>query len=114
MPSISLNRKPQKIGGSSSQFGSLASIRTGTKVFDCGNLLANTSATTTVTVTGVTITDTGAAVLVTSSDAAQNASIVLKGYISAADTVTISVINPTALAIDPASATYRVAVLNFI
>ena len=80
-----------------------------TKVHDFGLIAAHTEASTTVTVAGASTSGTPT-VIVTPS--ANTAGIALKGVVTAKDTVTIYALNTTAAGIDPASATYRVTVLQ--
>lgn len=82
---------------------------TGTKTHDFGNILAHTEASTTVTVTGARTTDTPS-VIVTPS--ANTAGVHYKGVVTANDTVTLYALNTTAAAIDPASTTFRIVVLQ--
>lgn len=95
-------------GGTSGSYYHLSAALSGSKTHDFGNITAVNTATTTLTVTGATAGD---AVIVTPSTALE-AGIVVYGYVSAADTVTIVANNPTAGAIDPASRTYYVTVLR--
>ncbi len=80
----------------------------GSKTHDFGNITAVNTDTTTLTVTGA---QTGDSVIVNPSTAIE-AGIVVYGYVSAADTVTLVANNPTAGAINPASRTYYVTVLK--
>lgn len=80
----------------------------GSKTHDFGNITAVNTDTTTLTITGA---QTGDSVIVNPSTALE-AGIVVYGYVSAADTVTIVANNPTAGAINPASRTYYVTVLK--
>lgn len=82
---------------------------TATKVHDFGNILAHAESSTTVTIIGVRSTDTPT-VLVTPS--VNTAGIHYKGVVTADDTVTLYALNTTAAAIDPASTTFRVLVLQ--
>ncbi len=77
-------------------------------IIDFPSIAAAGQATSAVTVTGARA---GAGVTVASS-AAPTAGIVLDGYVSAADTVTVRATNITAAPVDPASATYVVTVFN--
>lgn len=81
----------------------------GTVVYDFGSIAAHTEASTTLPVRGVRALNTPT-VLVTPS--ANTAGIVYKGIVTADDTVTIYALNTTAAPIDPASATFRVTVLQ--
>lgn len=80
---------------------------TGAKTHDFGNILAQTEATTTLAVVGVR---SGDDVHVTA--ATQVAGLGVFGYVSADDTVTIVRFNYSAGAIDPASGSFRVVVLQ--
>ena len=81
---------------------------TGTGTIDYGSIAAGAVGTGTVTVTGAVVGDS-VAVGVPSTF---NTGLLAFGYVSAADTVTIRVINGTAGAIDPASGTYRATVVR--
>lgn len=89
-------------------------VWSGAFVFDFPNIAANSTQTTTVSLPGVVTGATNQQVMVTSSDAAQNRDIHFKGFVSANNVVTICATNPTVGAIDPASATYRVTVMQII
>ena len=95
-------------GGSVGSYYHMTKALSGSKTHDYGSIGAVATATTTLTVTGAAAGDT---VLVTPSTALE-AGIVVYGYVSAADTVTIVANNPTAGAIDPASRTYYVSVIK--
>jgi len=95
-------------GGSVGAYYHLTRILAGSTTHDFANITAVNTATTTVTVTGA---QTGDSVIVNPSTALE-AGIVVYGYVSAADTVTIVANNPTAGAINPASRTYYVTVLK--
>lgn len=82
---------------------------TATKTHDFGSINAHTELSTTVTVTGARTMDTPT-VLVTPS--ANTAGIHYKGVVTGDDTVTLYALNTTALAIDPASTTFRIVVLQ--
>ena len=95
-------------GGTSGSYFHLVKALSGSTTFDFPNIGAVATSTTTVTVTGAAGGDT---VLVTPSTALE-AGLVVYGYVSAADTVTIVANNPTAAAINPASRTYYVSVIK--
>lgn len=95
-------------GGTSGSYYHLTRALAGSKVHDFASITAVNTATTTLTVTGA---QTGDSVIVNPSTALE-AGIVVYGFVSAADTVTIVANNPTAGAIDPASRTYYVTVLK--
>lgn len=82
---------------------------TGTKTHDFGSINAHTESSTTVTVTGARALDTPT-VLITPS--LNTAGIAYKGVVTADDTVTLYALNTTAAAIDPASTTFRVVVMQ--
>lgn len=86
-----------------------SSSLTNTKTHDFGNINAHTEASTTVTVEGANTTGTPV-VLVTPS--VNTAGIHYKGVVTGIDTVTLYALNTTAGAIDPASTTFRVTVLQ--
>ncbi len=75
---------------------------------DFGSVAAGSEASLTVTVEGAR---QGDAVLVTPPSTLNTGLVVSKAYVSADDTVTVVVYNPTAAAIDPAAATFVVVVL---
>ena len=95
-------------GGTVGSYYHLIKALSGSKVHDFGSIGSVATATTTTTVTGAAAGDT---VLITPSTALE-AGIVVYGYVSAADTITIVANNPTAGAIDPASRTYYVSVIK--
>lgn len=95
-------------GGTAGSYYHLTRALANSKVHDFASIAAVNTATTTVTVTGA---QTGDSVIVNPSTALE-AGLVVYGYVSAADTVTIVANNPTAGAIDPASRTYYVTVLK--
>jgi hypothetical protein len=80
-----------------------------TATLDFASIAANSSGTLTITVTGAATGDSVAIGL----PASPTAGIVFVGYVSSANTVTITAFNVTAGAIDPASASYRATVYQF-
>lgn len=80
-----------------------------TATLDFGSIAAQDTADLTVTLTGAA---TGDAVAI-GPPSGLEADIVVFGFVSAADTVTVRAANPTGASIDPASATYRVTVFGF-
>lgn len=82
---------------------------TATKTHDFGNILAHAESSTTVTVTGARTDDTPTVLV---GPSINTAGIHYKGIVTADDTVTLYALNTTALAIDPASTTFRVTVLQ--
>ena len=80
---------------------------TGSLIFDFGNILAQSQATTTLVVSGTLIGD----VVIVRPTTAVNG-IILDGSVTANGTVTIRAVNYSAGAIDPASQTYRVIVFQ--
>lgn len=84
----------------------VGSVLTGSKTHDFANLVDGARDSTTVTVTGAAFGDYVVGVSV-SVDAAGG---VLSGYVSAANTVTVDLLNETGAALDLASATLRVLV----
>ena len=95
-------------GGTVGSYYHLIKALSGSKVHDFGSIGSIATATTTTTVTGAAAGDT---VLITPSTALE-AGLVVYGYVSAADTITIVANNPTSGSIDPASRTYYVAVIK--
>ncbi len=81
-------------------------VLTGSKTHNFASIVDGARESTTVTVTGAALGDFVVAVSV-SVDAAGG---VLSGYVSAADTVTVDLLNETGGALDLASATLRVLV----
>lgn len=75
---------------------------------DFASAAAATNVTATVTVPGADPKDT----VLVSEVAALGSSLIISGYVSAADTVTVVARNPTGSAIDQASTTYRVTVIK--
>lgn len=84
------------------------SPRTATAVLDFPNITAASQAELTVSVPGATVGQC----VVLGPPAALEAGLAATGYVSAADTVKIRLSNYTAGAINPASATWAVAVLR--
>lgn len=80
----------------------------GSATLNFGSIAAAASADLTITVTGAAANDNVALGL----PAAPAAGIVFFAFVSAADTVTVRAMNITAGAVDPASATYKVAVIK--
>jgi hypothetical protein len=76
--------------------------------FDFPNIAAGNNSTTTVAATGAALGDA----VVVNPDSTLEAGLILYGYVSAANTVTIVASNGTAAAINPASRTYYVAVFK--
>lgn len=110
----------QKLTGSAAKVGALSvgqglanslapalikGLRTGTFVLDIASINGATSAEQTVTITGVAAGDL---VIVMGPDAGLSVAVAItQSFVSAADTVKFRVVNPTAGALDPASATFR-------
>jgi hypothetical protein len=76
------------------------------KVYDPSSLTTLTQTSTTVSCPGVALGD-----YVTVSSSVSNALVTITAYVSAANTVTVLVLNGSAGTIDLASATYRVRVI---
>jgi hypothetical protein len=76
--------------------------------FDCANVVANQSVDTTVSVPGAVL---GAACIVTPL-AALEAGLVMQGRVSAANVVTVRVINATTAAVNPAAVSLSIALIN--
>lgn len=89
----------------------LKRLLSATKVIDFGSIAAGASASDTITVTGAT---TGDAVNITVASAnAAFDKLIIRGYVSATNTVTVSLFNPTGSAIDPPSVSFRATVMGF-
>jgi hypothetical protein len=82
---------------------------TGTVVVDIASVPAASVALTSVPIPGVQVGDT---VFLTPSANPSVAVGILPGYCAVAGTAIFPVVNPTAGALDPASATYRYAILR--
>lgn len=76
----------------------------GTRTLDVGNIAAGTVTTFTITVTGCRVNHGQTVALAAPSGL--NASLLWCGQVTADDTVTVRLYNPTAGGIDPASATW--------
>lgn len=76
--------------------------------FDCANVVANQSVDTTVSVPGCTVGDT---VLVTPL-AALEPGLSIQGRVSAANVVTVRVINATTAAVNPAAVNLSIACIH--
>lgn len=81
----------------------------GSRTYDVGSISAGSTASFTVTVTGCKV-DQGQTVQL-GLPSTFSTSLVPWGFVSANDTVTIVLYNPTGGAIDPASATYTARVM---
>ncbi len=81
-------------------------VLTGSKTHDFASVADGAKATTTVTVTGAALGD----FVVGVSLGVSQAGVLLTGYVSAADTVTVDLHNETGGAVDLASTTLRVLV----
>lgn len=80
-------------------------IRSGTFVHDIASIAASTSAEQTVTIAGVAVGDL---VIVMGPDAGLSVAVAItQAYVSATDTVKFRVVNPSIVALDAASATFR-------
>lgn len=95
-------------GGSGGTYYHLTLALSGNKTHDFASVASLNTQTTTLTVTGAVVGDS---VIVTPSTALE-AGLIIYGYVSAADTVTIVASNASAGAIDPVSRTYYVSVLR--
>ena len=80
----------------------------GSASIDFASISAGAVGTQSVTVTGAKTGD----VVALGPPSGINANLIWSGYVSAADTVTIRLYNPTGGAIDPASATWKVVVFQ--
>jgi len=84
-----------------------SSVLNGTATLDPASLAAAATATATITVTGAAVGD-----FVIVSPGVSLAGLVMTAYVSAADTVTVVLYNPTAGAVDLASSTWKAKVLT--
>jgi hypothetical protein len=96
----------QRMGGQPVPRGQIS----GSATYDAPSIAAGATTTTTVTVAGAALGDMVLGVSL-SVDAG---GLVVSGYVSAANTVTVRLSNPTASAIDIASASLRVRVLKVV
>lgn len=87
----------------------VSKITTSTAILDFGSILAAASADLTISVPGVVSADSVSLGL----PAAPDASIVFNAFVSSAGVVTVRAFNVGAIAVDPASATYRVTCISF-
>jgi hypothetical protein len=94
--------------GTTNDVETLNSVLMNTKTWDPGSVATGSSTTTTVTVTGAALNDT-----VIPSFSLSLSGLMLTGYVSAADTVTVVLANNTAAAVDLGSGTLRAAVLKW-
>ena len=85
-----------------------ARVLRATATLDFPSISAQSQQELTVTVTGAAVGDPA----MVAPPAAPNASLVYWAYVSATNTVTVRAVNPTAGAIDPASASFTVMVLK--
>lgn len=91
----------------------LAPILKGSTTFDFASIASNTSATTTITVTGAAVGDPVALGRPTPTGTGAVTELTFEAFVSATDTVTLNVVNATTGAADLASATYNVVVFKF-
>lgn len=100
-----------RIGGTVTIGGgtAIAKVLSAAATLNFGSILAAASADLTITVTGAAVGDA----VDLGCPTAPDTSIVYNAFVSAADTVTVRAFNVGAIADDPASATYRVAVFHF-
>ncbi len=89
--------------------GTMRAVISTTATLDFGSIAANVSADLTVTLNGARAND----IALVGPPAAPDAEITFTAFVSADDTVTVRAANNSAGAVNPASATYRVVVLNF-
>lgn len=89
----------------------MATKRSATLLQDVASIAAQSTASFTVTVTGVTLTANN--VVKVDWNGGAVAGLILDGHVTAADTVTVQLHNITAGAIDPPSRTYRVEVTTY-
>lgn len=87
----------------------VSTVLTATASLDFSNIVKFTTGELTVTVSGAAVGDVAHA----SPNTTLESGLVWSAYVSAADTVTIRVANVTSANIDPASRTWRVAVVKF-
>lgn len=82
-------------------------VYNGTATIDPASIAAGATATTTITATGAAVGD-----FVIVAPGVSLAGLVMTSYVSAANTVTVVLYNPTAGAIDLASSTWKARVLQ--
>jgi hypothetical protein len=99
MKSLTLN------GGSA-----LTKVLATTVTLNFGSIAAGTTADLTATVSGVAVGDQ-AVVMVTSRNSSMEAGLVVTGFISGANTVTVRMANISAGAVDPANSDYMIRVI---
>lgn len=87
----------------------ILAVISATATLDFPNTLAQTSSDLTITVAGAAVGDA----VFLGTPATPDANSCFTGWVSAADQVTIRFSNYSAIAIDPASATYRAVVFKF-
>lgn len=85
------------------------SVISATAALNFPSIPANASTNLTITVTGAAANDA----VMLGPPAALTDEIVVTGFVSAANTVTVRATNPSAAAIDPASGTYRATVIKY-
>lgn len=95
-------------GGTSANYFHLKKALKGTKTFDFGTVNTVNTSTTTQTITGATTTN----VVVVTPTSALVAGLLVYGYVSGADTVTLVCGNPTAGNIAAGSITYNILVMD--
>ncbi len=85
----------------------ITKVLSGSASLDFGSITAAAQANLTITVTGAAVGDE----VIMSLPAAPAAGLIFNAFVSATDTVTVRASNITALAVDPAAATYGVIVI---
>jgi hypothetical protein len=88
-------------------------ILKGSTTFDFASIASNSSATTTITVTGAAVGDPVALGRPTPTGTGAVTELTFEAFVSAVNTVTLNVVNATTGAADLDSATYNVVVFKF-
>lgn len=89
--------------------GLIRQVLAATAVLDFPSIAANATSDLTINVAGASVNSPA----ITSAPAALNSGLSASAFVSAAGVVTVRLMNTTAGAIDPASATFRVVVFRF-
>lgn len=115
LPIVDISDTTQGASGStkkttySALLGGALGVLTATATLDFPSISANSAEALTITVTGAAVGDS----VFLGLPAAFEDDLTAVGWVTAADTVTVRVLNNSGGAIDPASATFRATVFNY-
>jgi len=93
-------------------FGTIKGVYSSSVTIDIANITANSTVTTTATVTGCRVNATNPCTVIVQTQT-PTTGIITDGYVSSDDTVTIRAMNITTGAINPVSKTYQITVIQY-